>query len=292
MSESKIGSVFVAGAGLMGSGIAQTAASSGLNVLLYDSAEGAADSAVRLIGERLRRSESQGKVAAGQAAAAAGRLRACLEPVKAASADLVIEAISEELSVKLAFWAEMEELCPEQVLFTSNTSSIPITRLAAATRRPERFMGMHFYSPVPVMELVELVRGLLTAEETYIRIETLAREMGKVPVSSADTPGFIGNRILIPFLNEAMQALQEGVGSAADIDQVAKLGFRHPMGPLELADFIGLDVILGICRVLHHGLHDSRYAPNPLLERMVEAGQLGRKTGRGFHDYNQPTVKG
>jgi 3-hydroxybutyryl-CoA dehydrogenase len=287
MSESKIQAVFVAGAGLMGSGIAQTAATSGLEVRLYDSADGAAEAAVRRIGERLQRSEDQGKIAAGQAAAVSSRLRACAAPADAAATDLVIEAISEQLPVKLAFWEQMEELCPDQVLFTSNTSSIPITRLAAATRRSERFMGMHFYSPVPVMELVELVRGLGTSDETYSRIEALAREMGKVPVSSADTPGFIGNRILIPFLNEAMQALQEGVGSAADIDQVARLGFRHPMGPLELADFIGLDVILGICRVMHQGLHDSRYAPNPMLERMVEAGRLGRKTGRGFHDYTR-----
>ncbi len=285
MSESDIEAVFVAGAGLMGSGIAQTSASSGLEVRLYDSADGAAEAAVRRIAERLQRSEDQGKIATGQAAAARSRLRACPAPAEAAGCDLVIEAISEQLPVKLSFWEQMEELCPDQVLFTSNTSSIPITRLAAATRRPERFMGMHFYSPVPVMELVELVRGLLTAEETYRRIESLARAMGKVPVSSADTPGFIGNRILIPFLNEAMQALREGVGTAADIDQVARLGFRHPMGPLELADFIGLDVILGICRVMHEGLHDPRYAPNPLLERMVEAGRLGRKTGRGFHDY-------
>ncbi|MHB1501915.1 MAG: 3-hydroxyacyl-CoA dehydrogenase family protein [Candidatus Dormibacteria bacterium] len=287
MNGSGIRSVFVAGAGLMGSGIAQTAAASGLEVRLYDSATGAAQAATARIAERLQRAEQQGKLETGQAAQSSSRLRAVAGPRDAAAVDLVIEAISEQMEVKLAFWEEMERQCPDQVVFTSNTSSIPITRLAAATQRPERFMGMHFYSPVPVMELVELVRGLLTSEETYRRIEALAGEMGKVPVGSADTPGFIGNRILIPFLNEAMQALQEGVGSAADIDQVAKLGFRHPMGPLELADFIGLDVILGICRVMHQGLHDSRYAPSPLLERMVEAGRLGRKTGRGFHDYTK-----
>jgi 3-hydroxybutyryl-CoA dehydrogenase len=285
MSASGVRSVFVAGAGLMGSGIAQTAAASGLEVRLYDSAPGAAATAIGRIDERLRRSEEQGRLESGQAAATVARLRACPSSKEAAEADLVIEAISEQLPVKLAFWEEMERQCPDRVIFTSNTSSIPITRLAAATARPDQFMGMHFYSPVPVMELVELVRGLLTSDQTHAVVESLAKEMGKIPVSSADTPGFIGNRILIPFLNEAMQALQEGVGSASDIDQVAKLGFRHPMGPLELADFIGLDVILGICQVMHEGLHDPRYAPNPLLQRMVEAGRLGRKTGRGFHDY-------
>jgi 3-hydroxybutyryl-CoA dehydrogenase len=285
MSGSGFKTVFVAGAGLMGSGIAHTTAQSGLEVLLYDSAPGAAESAASRIRQRLHRAEEQGKLAAGAAEAAGSRLRVAREPAEAQAADLVIEAISEQLDVKLSFWEDLDRRCPPEVIFTSNTSSIPITRLAAATGRPDRFMGMHFYSPVPVMELVELVRGLSTAPDTHRRIELLAVELGKVPVSSSDTPGFIGNRILIPFLNEAMQALQEGVGSAQDIDQVAKLGFRHPMGPLELADFIGLDVVLAICRVMHRGLHDRRYAPNPMLERMVEAGHLGRKTGRGFHQY-------
>ncbi|MHB8313841.1 MAG: 3-hydroxyacyl-CoA dehydrogenase family protein [Candidatus Dormibacteria bacterium] len=286
MSESGISSLFVAGAGLMGSGIAHTAAQSGVRVALYDAADGAAERAISRIGDRLARAEQSGRLAAGSAASTRENLRAVADPRAAADTQMVIEAISEQLEVKLAFWSTMDQICPAPVLFASNTSSIPITRLAAATTRPEQFIGMHFYSPVPVMELVELVRGVLTSDATYATVERLARDLGKSPVSSADTPGFIGNRILIPFLNEAMQALQEGVGSAQDIDQVAKLGFRHPMGPLELADFIGLDVILGICKVMYEGLHDPRYAPNPILERMVEAGQLGRKSGRGFHNYS------
>lgn len=286
MSESGISSVFVAGAGLMGAGIAHTAAQSGVRVALYDAADGAAERAITHIGDRLARAEQSGRLAAGSAATTRENLRAVAHPGAAADAQMVIEAISEQLDVKLAFWSSMDQICPGPVLFASNTSSIPITRLAAATTRPEQFIGMHFYSPVPVMELVELVRGVLTSDATFATVESLSRDWGKRPVSSADTPGFIGNRILIPFLNEAMQAFQEGVGSAEDIDQVAKLGFRHPMGPLELADFIGLDVILGICKVMYEGLHDPRYAPNPILERMVEAGQLGRKTGRGFHDYS------
>jgi len=286
MRESGIGSVFVAGAGLMGAGIAQTAAQSGLQVALYDAVEGAAGAAVARIGDRLARAEQAGRLPAGSARAALGNLEAVTHPRAAGESQMVIEAITEQLEAKLAFWSAVDEICPSPVLFASNTSSIPITRLAAATTRPAQFIGMHFYSPVPVMELVELVRGWLTSDATYETVERLARDLGKHPVSSADTPGFIGNRILIPFLNEAMQALQEGVGSAEDIDQVAKLGFRHPMGPLELADFIGLDVVLGICQVMYAGLHDPRYAPNPILERMVEAGRLGRKTGKGFHSYD------
>ncbi|MGC1405905.1 MAG: 3-hydroxyacyl-CoA dehydrogenase family protein, partial [Candidatus Dormiibacterota bacterium] len=198
----------------------------------------------------------------------------------------ITEAAIENEKAKTAIFSAVGEVVRPDALLTSNTSSIPITRLASATGRPDLFMGMHFYSPVPVMELVELIRGVLTSDDTFSEIEELSRRLGKTPVTSSDTPGFIGNRILIPFLNEAMAALQEGVGNAGDIDQVAKLGFRHPMGPLELADFIGLDVVLSICRVMYQGLHDPRYAPNPLLERLVEAGQLGRKTGRGFHVYD------
>ncbi|HUY56960.1 MAG TPA: 3-hydroxyacyl-CoA dehydrogenase NAD-binding domain-containing protein [Candidatus Micrarchaeaceae archaeon] len=282
--------LLVVGAGLMGSGIAQTAAQSGLEVQLFDSRPGAATSARGKITDRLRRAVAGGRVPAGDAAAATDRLAVATELGTAAQADLVVEAITEELEAKLALWRELDQLCPATTLFTSNTSSISITRLAAATSRPEQFMGMHFYSPVPVMKLVELIRGLLTSDETFASIERLSVQIGKTPVKASDTPGFIGNRILIPFINEAIHALQQGVGTAADIDEVARLGFRHPMGPLELADFIGLDVILGICRVMYEGLHDPRYAANPLLERLVEAGQLGRKTGRGFHSYDGPSA--
>lgn len=285
MSESEIAGVLVAGAGLMGSGIAQTAAQSGLQVRLFDAAPGAARRAVEQIAARLQRAEAAGKLLSGEAELVRARLKVVDQPLPGSETGVVIEAITEHLDTKLKFWADLGASCPASLIFASNTSSIPITRLATASGRPELFIGMHFYSPVPVMELVELVPGFLTSEATYATIESLGRDLGKRPVRSADTPGFIGNRILIPFLNEAMRALQEGVGTAADIDQVAKLGFRHPMGPLELADFIGLDVVLGICRVMYEGLHDPRYAANPVLERMVEAGQLGRKTGRGFYRY-------
>ena len=285
MTEARLPALFVAGAGLMGSGIAQTAIQSGLDVQLCDARPGAASSALDQVWRRLERAEERGTLGVGEAARARSRLHVAEGPGDASTSDVVIEAITEELETKLGFWRELDRLCPEATLFASNTSSIPITRLAAATERPDRFIGMHFYSPVPLMKLVELVRGVLTSEQTFDSIEALARRMGKTPVNSADSPGFIGNRILMPYLNEAILALQEGIGTAADIDSVAKLGFLHPMGPLELADFIGLDVILGICRVMYQGLHDPRYAPNPLLERLVEAGQLGRKSGRGFHSY-------
>ncbi|MGH7697426.1 MAG: 3-hydroxyacyl-CoA dehydrogenase family protein [Candidatus Dormibacteria bacterium] len=269
----------------MGGGIAQTAAQAGLPVSLFDSAAGAAERARERILERLGRAESAGKVESGIREAVGSRLKLASDLADAATTTVVIEAVSEDLETKLGLFRELDQLCPAEVLFASNTSSIPITRLAAATSRPERFMGMHFYSPVPVMELVELIPGVRTGDVTYARLEQLGKVMGKTPVRSADSAGFIGNRILIPYLNEAILALQEGVASAVDIDRVAKLGFRHPMGPLELADFIGLDVLLGICRVMHRGLHDPRYAPNPVLQRLVEAGYLGRKTGRGFHEY-------
>ncbi|MGH7611570.1 MAG: 3-hydroxyacyl-CoA dehydrogenase family protein [Candidatus Dormibacteria bacterium] len=277
--------IFVVGAGLMGSGIAHSAAQAQLPVLLFDSQPGAAQRALEGIVKRTERAEQQGKAEAGSALAVAGRLSLAKDLAQAASASVVIEAVTEDLEVKLGVFEALSRACPDSTIFTSNTSSIPITRLARGSGRPDRFMGMHFYSPVPVMELVELIPGIHTADSTYGRVEALGRAMGKTPVRSADSPGFIGNRILIPYLNEAIQALQQGVGSASDIDQVAKLGFRHPMGPLELADFIGLDVVMGICRVMHQGLHDPRYAPPPLLERLVEAGDLGRKTGRGFHQY-------
>ena len=292
MTDARLPQLFVAGAGMMGSGIAQTAIQSGLEVQLFDTRPDAAAEAGAQVAARLGRAEKSGRLAAGEARAAAARLLVAEDVGKAEAADVVVEAITEELEAKLGLWRTLDLICPEATIFTSNTSSIPITRLAAATGRQDRFMGMHFYSPVPVMALVELIRGVLTSDSTFSRVEALSRQLGKTAVSSADTPGFIGNRILIPFINEAVAALQEGVGTAPDIDQVAKLGFRHPMGPLELADFIGLDVVLGICRVMYEGLHDARYAPNPLLERLVESGHLGRKTGRGFHSYDGPAAPG
>ncbi len=287
MSDVQIRSAFVAGAGLMGGGIAQVSAQAGLQVTVFDAAPGAAERAIAQIEKRLVRAEQAQRLQGVSAAEVLSRLGVGADTQAAASADIVIEAVTEHEQVKLELFAELDRICPAPTVLASNTSSIPITRLAAATARPDRVIGMHFYSPVPLMELVELVRGVNTSDATYELVEQLGLRMGKVPVTSADTPGFIGNRILIPYLNEAIQALQEGVGSAEDIDRVAKLGFRNPMGPLELADFIGLDVVLGICRVMYRGLHDRRYAPNPLLERLVEAGHLGRKSGRGFHSYRE-----
>ncbi len=277
--------VFVAGAGLMGAGIAQTLAQHGLRVDLYDIEPAALGRAERQIAESLSRLTARGRLAAGEADVVRTRIRpgTALEP--AVQSDLVIEAVVEAAEVKQRFWAAVDRLCPPAVRFASNTSSIPITRLAAATSRPEQFIGMHFYSPVPVMTLVEVVRGVRTDDATQRAIEALAVRLGKTPVAAADLPGFIGNRILIPYLNEAMTALMQGAGTASSIDAVARLGFRHPMGPLELADFIGLDVVYSICQVLYAGFRDPRYAPCPLLERLVEAGHLGRKTGRGFHRY-------
>ncbi|HVA20479.1 MAG TPA: 3-hydroxyacyl-CoA dehydrogenase NAD-binding domain-containing protein [Candidatus Micrarchaeia archaeon] len=277
--------IFVAGAGLMGAGIAQTCAQHGLAVDLYDIEEAALGRAERQLGSSLDRLVERGRLAAPEREAARARINLGAELERAEAADLVIEAVVESAEVKQRFFATVDGLCPPPVLFASNTSSIPITRLAAATRRPERFIGMHFYSPVPVMTLVEIVQGVRTTAATVQVIEELARRLGKTPVMARDLPGFIGNRILVPYLNEAMTALMQGAGTASSIDTVARLGFRHPMGPLELADFIGLDVVYSICQVLYEGFRDPRYAPCPLLERLVEAGHLGRKTGRGFHTY-------
>ncbi len=285
MSEAAIERVFVAGAGLMGAGIAQSCAQHGIPVDLFDIDPAALVRADRQIKASLDRLVERGHIEPGRRDEARDRIRPGTALGPAARADLVIEAVVESAAIKRDLWAAVDALCPPATLFASNTSSIPITRLAAATGRPERFIGMHFYSPVPVMTLVEVVRGVRTAPATGEAIEALARRLGKTPVAATDLPGFIGNRILIPYLNEAMTALMQGAGTAASIDLVARLGFRHPMGPLELADFIGLDVVYSICQVLYEGFRDPRYAPCPLLERLVEAGHLGRKTGHGFHTY-------
>ncbi len=277
--------IFVAGAGLMGSGIAQTAAQRGIPVTLQDVSEAALARGRALIAESLDRLRSRDRITDDERALTLSRITETLDRSAAAGADLVIEAITEAVEAKHAFWRELEELCPPTTLFASNTSSIPITSLAAVTHRPEHFIGMHFYSPVPVMSLVEIIRGVRTDDATFTTIEELARRLGKTPVTASDLPGFVGNRILIPYLNEAMYALMQGAGTPETIDTVAKLGFRHPMGPLELADFIGLDVVYSICEVMYEGFRDPRYAPCPLLQRLVEAGHLGRKTGRGFYVY-------
>ena len=290
--------VFVAGAGLMGHGIAQVHAVIGKQVTLYEPDLARAVAGRERIAGNLERSVAKGQLDAGARAAALARIMPTNRLADVADADLVVEAVFEDLGVKQALWTELDELAPADAIFASNTSSIAIADLASAVSpaRRARFVGMHFFSPVPVMRLVELIRSVDTDDPTEAAIRTLVSELeahgrerdGAKPwvlIVSADRPGFIVNRILMPFLAEAMLALEEGLGTADDIDTGAKRGLNHPMGPLELADFIGLDVCLGVMRVLHAGLGDERFAPPRVLEELVGAGHLGQKTGRGFHTY-------
>ena len=278
----------VAGAGLMGHGIAQVLAATGRAVTLYEPEIGRAEAGRDRIAGNLERSVAKGRLDATERDAILARIRATDDLAGAAAGtDLVVEAVFEDLGVKTALWSEVDQLAPPSAVFATNTSSIAIDRLAGAVAeaRRTRFVGMHFFSPVPVMPLIELIRGSATSDETEAAVRALAADMGKQVIVSADRPGFIVNRILMPFLAEAMRAYAEGLGTAEDIDTGAKVGLNHPMGPLELADFIGLDVCLGIMRVLHEGFGEERFAPPPALVELVEAGHLGQKTGRGFHAY-------
>ncbi|MBC7339340.1 MAG: 3-hydroxybutyryl-CoA dehydrogenase [Firmicutes bacterium] len=277
--------VFVAGAGQMGSGIAQVAAQAGLQVTMQDIAPEFLDRGMATIRRNLARGVEKGRITAEEQQAILERLKATLNLEAAAEADVVIEAIVENLQAKKDLFSELDRICPAATILASNTSSLPITELAASTKRPDRFIGMHFMNPVPVMQLVEVVRGHLTSDETHAVIRDLAVRMGKTPVTVQDYPGFVANRVLFPMINEAIYCLMEGVASAEDIDTVMRLGMNHPMGPLALADLIGLDTCLAILETLHRGLGDPKYRPCPLLRRMVSAGLLGRKTGRGFYTY-------
>jgi 3-hydroxybutyryl-CoA dehydrogenase len=281
-----IQTIGVVGAGTMGHGIAQVAAQSGYQVLLADVVPQALERGMAQLGKGLERLVSKGKLAPEERDQALGRIATHGELTGLERADLVVEAVVEKLEVKRAVLTELDRICPNHTILASNTSSISITRLAAATSRPGKVIGMHFMNPVPVMQLVEIIRGLATQQETYDAVEAASRKMGKTPVEVHDAPGFVSNRVLMPMINEAIYCLYEGVGKAEAIDQVMKLGMNHPMGPLALADLIGLDVCLDILRVLHDGFGDPKYRPCPLLVKMVDAGYLGRKSGRGFYAYD------
>ena len=276
----------VIGAGTMGHGIAQVAAQSGYEVLLVDVAPQALERGVAQVGKGLERLVSKGKLAAEERDQALARLTPHGELAALERADLVVEAVVEKLEVKRAVFQELDRVCPPHTILASNTSSISITKIAACTSRPAKVIGMHFMNPVPVMQLVEIIRGLATGQETYDAVEEASRKMGKTPVEVHDAPGFVSNRVLMPMINEAIYCLHEGVGKPEAIDQVMKLGMNHPMGPLALADLIGLDVCLDILRVLQDGFGDPKYRPCPLLVKMVDAGYLGRKSGRGFYAYD------
>ncbi len=278
--------IMVVGAGQMGSGIAQVAAQAGFRVILNDIQREFVDRGRRTIENNLSRSVEKGKMSAEDKEAVLSRLTLSVDLADGRDADFVVEAVTENMDVKAEIFRKLDGICPAHTVLASNTSSLPITEIAAVTKRPEKVIGMHFMNPVPVMKLVEIIRGLQTADEVYQLTEDLARQMGKVPVSVNDFPGFVSNRVLMPMINEAIYCVYEGVAEPEAIDEVMKLGMNHPMGPLTLADFIGLDTCLYIMEVLYEGFGDSKYRPCPLLRKYVKAGWLGRKSGRGFYVYN------
>jgi 3-hydroxybutyryl-CoA dehydrogenase len=286
MTTDAIRTVGVLGAGTMGNGIAHVFARSGYNVILRDVESRFLDHAMDTIGKNVEREVKKGQIAEGDKPKILGRIYATTEMSAIARADFVIEAVPERLDLKLAVLREADKLLRPDVIVASNTSSISVTTLAAATSRPDRFIGMHFMNPVPVMVLIEVIRALKTSDETFHATMTLCERIEKKPVAVNDAPGFVSNRVLLPMINEAAFAVMEGVATAEAVDAIMKLGMNHPMGPLELADFIGLDVCLNILEVLHEGFGDSKYRACPLLRKMVAAGWLGRKSGRGFYNYS------
>lgn len=281
-----IQNVMVIGAGQMGSGIAQVCAQAGFNVKLNDMKQEAYDRGIANITKNLSRNVEKGRMTEDEKSQALGRIQSSLDLKDAHDVDIVIEAAVENMEIKSTIFKTLDEVAPKHAILASNTSSLPITEIAAATQRPEQVIGMHFMNPVPVMKLVEIIRGLATTDEVYQAVEDMTVKLSKTPVEVNDFPGFVSNRILMPMINEAIFTLQEGVATKEAIDEVMKLGMNHPMGPLQLADFIGLDTCLYIMEVLHEGFGDSKYRPSPLLRQYVKAGWLGKKTGRGFYEYN------
>ena len=282
MTIRKVG---VIGAGAMGNGIAHVFAKNGYEVVLCEIAQQYLDRGLSTIRRNLEREVAKNKLSADDSARSLSRIHGVLDRQSLADCDFVIEAATERFDIKSEIIRDVDRICRPEIILASNTSSISITKLAALTKRPDKIIGMHFFNPVPIMQLVEVIRGLATSNETYQAVKVLAEKLDKTPVEVNDAPGFVSNRVLMPLLNEAMYAVMEGVATPQAVDEVFKLGMAHPMGPLTLADFIGLDVCLDIMRVLHDGLGDPKYRPCPLLIKMVDAGWLGKKSGRGFYHY-------